>query len=67
MMLFKGSFQMHSRRIRGVRYVIVSLYANDKLVFDRIRNLIRESCCADEVDRISNASSVVRGMDKSRA
>lgn len=52
--LFKGDFGVNSTIIGGVQYVTFSFYDGDKLIFDKVGDLIQQSFQATEADKIPN-------------
>ncbi len=54
MFLLDGSYRVNSTIIRGVQYVTFSFYKNDKLIFDKIGNLIEEA--ADQLQTVGSES-----------
>ncbi|MDD2217331.1 MAG: hypothetical protein PHX63_02745 [Eubacteriales bacterium] len=55
--LFKGDFRVNSTIIGGVQYVTFSFYDGDKLIFDKVGDLIQQSFQAAEADKIPNEKS----------
>lgn len=54
---------MHKHKIRGVNYMVSSFYSGDKLVFDRIGNLIMNSAESDKVPNFQSESLSGNGID----
>ena len=52
--LFKGDFRVNSTIIGGVQYVTFSFFDGDKLLFDKVGDLIEQSFKATEADKIPN-------------
>ena len=56
MLLFQNDFQVHAKEIRGVQYVVFSIYEGGDLLLDHIGNLIQnayetqELSCSIELD-----------------
>lgn len=52
--LFKGNFRVNSTIINGVQYVTFSFFDGDKLLFDKVGDLIEQSFKATKGDEIPN-------------
>lgn len=52
--LFKGDFRVNSTIIGGVQYVTFSFFDGDKLIFDKVGDLIQQSFQAAGADKIPN-------------
>lgn len=52
--LFKGDFRVNSTIIGGVQYVTFSFFDGDKLIFDKVGDLIQQSFQAAGADKITN-------------
>ncbi len=52
--LFKGDFRVNSTIIGGVQYVTFSFFDGDKLIFDKIGDLVEQSFQATEAGKIPN-------------
>ncbi|QHA01455.1 hypothetical protein [Dehalobacter restrictus] len=65
--LFKGDFRVNSTIINGVQYVTFSFFDGDKLLFDKVGDLIEQSFKAIQADKIPNenilANSIAIGTD----
>jgi len=55
--LFKGDFRVNSTIIGGVQYVTFSFFDGDKLIFDKVGDLIQQSFQAAEAGKIPNEKS----------
>lgn len=55
--LFKGDFRANSTIIGRVQYVTFSFFDGDKLIFDKVGDLIQQSFRATEADKIPNEKS----------
>lgn len=55
--LFKGDFRVNSTILGGVQYVTFSFYDGDKLIFDKVGDLIQQSFQAAEANKITNEKS----------
>ena len=55
--LFKGDFRVNSTIIGGVQYVTFSFFDGDKLIFDKVGDLIQQSFRATEADKTPNEKS----------
>ena len=56
--LFKGDFRVNSTIIGGIQYVTFSFFDGDKLIFDKIGDLIEQSFHATEAGKIPNENSL---------
>lgn len=52
--LFKGDFRVNSTIINGVQYVTFSFFDGDKLIFDKVGDLIEQSFKATKGHEITN-------------
>lgn len=52
--LFKGDFRVNSTMINGVQYVTFSFFDGDKLLFDKVGDLIEQSFKATQADKVPN-------------
>jgi len=52
--LFKGDFRVNSTIIGGVQYVTFSFFDGDKLIFDKVGDLIQQSFQAAEAGKFPN-------------
>ena len=52
--LFKGDFRANSTIIGGVQYVTFSFFDGDKLLFDKVGDLIEQSFKATKGEEITN-------------
>ena len=52
--LFKGDFRVNSTIIGRVQYVTFSFFDGDKLLFDKVGDLIEQSFKATQADKIPN-------------
>lgn len=52
--LFKGDFRAKSTIINGVQYVTFSFFDGDKLIFDKVGDLIEQSFISSKVDEVPN-------------
>ena len=52
--LFKGDFRVNSTIINGVQYVTFSFFDGDKLIFDKVGDLIEQSFRATQADKVPN-------------
>ncbi len=52
--LFKGDFKVNSTIINGVQYVTFSFFDGDKLIFDKVGDLIEQSFRATQADKVPN-------------
>jgi len=52
--LFKGDFRVNSTFINGVQYVTFSFFDGDKLIFDKVGDLIEQSFRATQADKVPN-------------
>ncbi|MCM1566367.1 MAG: hypothetical protein NC238_10540 [Dehalobacter sp.] len=55
--LFKGDFRVNSTIIGGVQYVTFSFFDGEKLIFDKVGDLIQQSFRATEAGKIPNEKS----------
>ncbi|GAB6171964.1 hypothetical protein JCM15765_14420 [Paradesulfitobacterium aromaticivorans] len=55
--LFKGDFRVNSTIIGGVQYVTYSFFDGDKLIFDKVGDLIQQSFQAAEADKLPKENS----------
>jgi hypothetical protein len=55
--LFMGDFRANSTIIGGVQYVTFSFFDGDKLILDKVGDLIQQSFRATEADKIPNEKS----------
>lgn len=60
--LFKGDFRVNSTIINGVQYVTFSFFDGDKLLFDKVGDLIERSFKATKVDEITNENISENGI-----
>ena len=63
MFLFEGDQLRHETVIRGVKYVTVSHYSGERDIFEVIGNLITDSFCSSEIQKLTKESSVNLDMD----
>lgn len=52
--LFKGDFRVNSTIINGVQYVTFSFFDGDKLIFDKVGDLIDQSFRATQAGKVPN-------------
>lgn len=52
--LFEGDFRVNSTIIGGVQYVTFSFFDGDKLIFDKVGDLIQQSFQTAEAGKIPN-------------
>lgn len=52
--LFNGDFRVNSTIINGVQYVTFSFFDGDKLIFDKVGDLIEQSFRATQADKVTN-------------
>lgn len=52
--LFKGDFRVNSTIINGVQYVTFSFFDGDKLIFDKVGDLIEQSFRATKAGKVPN-------------
>ena len=52
--LFKGDYRVNSTIIGGVQYVTFSFFDGDKLIFDKVGDLIQQSFQAAGAGKIPN-------------
>jgi hypothetical protein len=52
--LFKGDFRVNNTIINGVQYVTFSFFDGDKLIFDKIGDLIEQSFRVTQADNVPN-------------
>ena len=55
---FKGDFRAKTTTIRGINYVTVSFFDGDKLLFDKIVDLIEQSFRAMKGEEIPNENKL---------
>ncbi|RNC29228.1 MAG: hypothetical protein AWM53_00877 [Candidatus Dichloromethanomonas elyunquensis] len=55
--LFEGDFRVNSTIIGGIQYVTFSFFYGDKLIFDKVGDLIQQSFRATEAGKIPNEKS----------
>ena len=60
--LFKGDFRVNSTIIKGVQYVTFSFFDGDKLLFDKVGDLIEQSFIAAEADKIPNENILEKSI-----
>lgn len=54
--LFKGDFRVNSTIINGVQYVTFSFFDGDKLIFEKVGDLIDQSFRTTQADKVSNGN-----------
>ncbi len=52
--LYKKDFRVNSTIINGVQYVTFSFFDGDKLLFDKVGDLIEQSFRATQADKVPN-------------
>ena len=62
MFLFKGDFRVNTTTIRGVQYVTFSFYDGDKILFEKMGQLISDSFEAAKPDELTKESLLSSGI-----
>lgn len=60
--LFKEDFRVNSTIINGVQYVTFSFFDGDKLLFDKVGDLIEQSFKAIQADKIPNENILANSI-----
>lgn len=60
--LCKGDFSVHSKTISGVQYITFSFFEGENTIFDKVGNLITQSCEASKEIEIPFESLVDNGI-----
>lgn len=63
MFLFPGSFRANAKTIRGVNYVVFSMYEGSDLIFDKLGYLMKSALNSSQTVEIPNESLVDNGID----
>lgn len=63
MFLFPGSFRVNAKKIRGVNYVVFSMYDGSDLIFDKFGYLMKSTLDSTQTVEIPNESLVDSGID----
>ena len=60
--LFSGDFRVYAKTIRGVRYVTFSFFSGEETIFDKVGDMIVQSCETTKEVKIPSESLVDSGI-----
>ncbi|WP_195283045.1 hypothetical protein [Harryflintia acetispora] len=60
--LFSGDFHVHAKTIKGVQYVTFSFFSGEQTIFDKVGEMIVQSCVTAKKVEIPSESLVGSGI-----